>query len=89
MLAGPKSLLRGFQLTNHVRFRVQHPHNRVGGAAGDHPGPGKHHFRAKNTIFLHFFEEKMQFFGADKPEKLVTRLLIDETHVFLSPAPSK
>ena len=43
----------------------------------------------KNTIFGIFFEEKLQFFGAGGPEKLVTRLLIDKTHVFLSPAASK
>ena len=39
VLAGPKSLLRVFEWTKRVLLYVQHPQNRVGGAAGDHPGP--------------------------------------------------
>ena len=39
VLAGLKTLLYGFHLTKHVRFRVQHPQNGLGGPAGDHPGP--------------------------------------------------
>ena len=46
-------------------------------------------FQGKKHHFLHFFEEKLEFFGAGGPEKLVARHLIDETHAFLSPAPSK
>ena len=37
-------------------------------------------FQGKKKHFLHFFEEKLEFFGAGGPEKLVTRLSIDDTH---------
>ena len=46
-------------------------------------------FQGKKTPFFPFFEEKLDFFGAGGPEKLVARLLIDEKHAVLSPSPSK
>ena len=46
-------------------------------------------FQGKKHHFLHFFEEKLAFYDAGGPEKLVARLLIDETHAFLRPALSK
>ena len=56
---GPEKLVkRGFQLTTNMRFSVQHPQNRVGGAAGDNPGR-ENTISGQKNLFLHFFGEKL------------------------------